>query len=259
MGAAYSYICDSLLSIRIAAGILFTLSKDFREALRRTSSDPGLPVPNPTASFWQEDPLYPGLVDTKSDRLPEAVDIVIVGSGITGTSIARSILKECGSTHRVIMLEARQVCSGATGRNGGHIKACPYTDFQQMKRRFGLERARAIINFWVKHLEVLTNLAMTEGVNAECREVETVDLFFHHDVFDEAREAVQSLANDMPDLAAKVHSWGATEARKVSRLRNPLFDTLGMPNTYDSRRSQSVTMSLEPFHIQPGLSGHIAL
>ncbi|KAI9763595.1 MAG: hypothetical protein M1840_000389 [Geoglossum simile] len=229
MGIIYSCIRDSFLSIRITVGALSTLSKDFREALRRANSDPGLPVPNPTASFWQEEPLCPGLVNTESDGLPEAVDIVIIGSGITGASIAHSILKECGSTHRVVMLEARQVCSGATGRNGGHIKARPYADFQLMKRRFGPERARAIVEFWVRHLKILMDLAMAEGVSAECREVETVDLFFHHDVFDEAREAAQSLANGIPDLAAKMHSWGAAEARKAFSVGDHVVGAISYP------------------------------
>lgn len=47
------------------------------------------------------------------------VDVVVVGSGITGAGVAWGLLKgDGGKKKRVVMLEARSVCSGATGRNG---------------------------------------------------------------------------------------------------------------------------------------------
>ena len=89
----------------------------------RLHSSPGLPVPNPSASYWME-PLSP-IAERNADpaiSLPEHADVVIVGSGITGTSFARGLLEHytCKGSHggplKVIMLDARSVCSGATGR-----------------------------------------------------------------------------------------------------------------------------------------------
>lgn len=56
--------------------------------------------------------------------LPDRADIVIVGAGITGASFARALLEQnhgkdsAGNPLKVIILEARGVCSGATGRCG---------------------------------------------------------------------------------------------------------------------------------------------
>ena len=85
-------------------------------------ADPGLPLPNPTISSWQipPDPLQ-NYRSTKS--LPtEILDVVIIGSGFSGTSVAWHLLHGDDDSQlrqlKVLMLEAREVCSGATGRNG---------------------------------------------------------------------------------------------------------------------------------------------
>lgn len=79
--------------------------------------------PRPTAgytqSFWrtQSDPLDNH--QTTPD-LPEEIDILIIGSGYVGASAAYRLLAENpqNPTPRVVLVEARELCSGATGRNG---------------------------------------------------------------------------------------------------------------------------------------------
>jgi hypothetical protein len=77
-----------------------------------------LPLANPTISYWQ-DPPDATLADyLSSETVPETADTVIIGSGITGSSIAYNLLNSSKSAGKVVLLEARQACSGATGRNG---------------------------------------------------------------------------------------------------------------------------------------------
>ncbi|EJD04508.1 uncharacterized protein FOMMEDRAFT_133761 [Fomitiporia mediterranea MF3/22] len=47
------------------------------------------------------------------DSLPRYIDAVIIGSGITGASVARTLFREEGSDLRALMLEARETCSSA--------------------------------------------------------------------------------------------------------------------------------------------------
>ena len=79
------------------------------------------PVANATKAWWASEPHR--LSDYKSaEQVPETADIVIIGSGIAGTSVAYHILHQTQTKRdeqpSIAILEARQACSGATGRNG---------------------------------------------------------------------------------------------------------------------------------------------
>lgn len=92
----------------------------------------GLPSRNPTESFWLRDPSPALLGHRGTAELPETADVVVVGSGITGAFAARFLLQGEASKGAeaegvegdgveegglsVVMLEAREACSGATGR-----------------------------------------------------------------------------------------------------------------------------------------------
>lgn len=92
--------------------------------LPRLDQPAALPTPKSSDSFWHTEPS-PLLLGHRSTRnLPSTADVVIIGSGITGTSIARHLLKKDGGKEEslssgnpnVVMLEAREACWGATGR-----------------------------------------------------------------------------------------------------------------------------------------------
>jgi hypothetical protein len=82
----------------------------------RASVQPGLPKSDPTKSYWQLPPdEICNLRTTQS--VPQSAEYVIIGSGISGCCIANNIL-EARSDAIIVMLEARQAASGASGRNG---------------------------------------------------------------------------------------------------------------------------------------------
>lgn len=221
--------------------ILRTLYNDYATLLARARAPPGLPVPNPTSAFWQDDPPHPELVDIRTPAgPPETADIVIIGSGITAVAIARTVLRELdrkgelrddgarrgatagprrGSWARVLVLEARQLCSGATGRNGGHIKASPHEAFDGLVRRRGLDAARAarLCAFQLGHVRALGEVARAEAVEAasEFREVQTVDVAVGDaaGVWARLRDQVTAFAPHWPPgYEMVVH--GAEEARR---------------------------------------------
>ena len=83
---------------------------------QRASIPPGLPRMQPTVSYWQDPPDAVSDLRTTA-RLPEHADVVIIGSGITGASIAYRLLEK-ETTLSIVLLEAREAASGASGRNG---------------------------------------------------------------------------------------------------------------------------------------------
>ncbi|PWN54203.1 FAD dependent oxidoreductase [Violaceomyces palustris] len=85
-----------------------------------------LPSESPTSSYWTstfEPPPSLGIVRPlhQIGEIPNKADVVIIGSGVTGVSAAYHLSRRFPSGSSVAILEARDFCSGATGRNGGHL------------------------------------------------------------------------------------------------------------------------------------------
>jgi monoamine oxidase len=222
MGAVLSFLRDAYHSLSLLIGGIAEESANFKTLEARISS-PQLPVQNPTASFWQQKPPYPKLVNIKSAELPALADIVIIGSGISGASIAYTILNECrsmGIARNVTILEGRTICSGATGRNGGHIKVAPYLEYAAFKKRFGPKSAKKIMEFQMMHRPTLLELTKAEELEvAETREVMTVDAFVDSSMWQKAQGTLAMLKADLPNVASGVEILSAEKLQEVNSTR----------------------------------------
>lgn len=161
--------------------------------LKRIHLDPGLPVANPSIATWQNPPHR--LSEIRSKTLPTEADIVLVGSGITACSIARTLLSSTSSLSkkpRIVVLEARTLCSGASGRNGGHLRDSPFMYFGYLKEKFGHESAKKMAAFRGSHIAEIFQVAKEEGIFdiAEIEETEAVDVVFQEEKWKETKEEV---------------------------------------------------------------------
>ena len=87
----------------------------------------GFPHPNPSLSFWLQGTRNNSLIGHRTtETIPDYVDVVIIGAGMSGAATAYHLFKGHdpvgGPLPKVVMIEAREACYGATGRNGGHCK-----------------------------------------------------------------------------------------------------------------------------------------
>ncbi|KAJ8463673.1 hypothetical protein ONZ45_g17496 [Pleurotus djamor] len=102
-----------------------------------------LPVSNPTKSYWVDSPgANPLAKEGSRGALTSDADICIIGSGITGISAAYNLAKFVKASPQidhlnVVVLEARDFCSGATGRNGGHLTPVAFVDFSLAEEAHG--------------------------------------------------------------------------------------------------------------------------
>jgi len=83
----------------------------------------GLPVPNSTVPFWRTQ-LHEIDEHRSTEDIPSECDVLIIGAGYCGASTAYHLINDNPSPPSMVILEARQACSGATARNGKITYAC---------------------------------------------------------------------------------------------------------------------------------------
>ncbi|RUS20153.1 FAD dependent oxidoreductase-domain-containing protein [Endogone sp. FLAS-F59071] len=125
-----------------------------------------LPWPT-TESYWLRNAPWQGESQTP---LPEKADVVIIGGGITGFSTAYW-LRQLRPELKIVVIEARGVSSGATGRNGmvwclvfGGLCWPNLNDaFRKTVAHIGLPSAKKLLEF-----EHLTLRAIKNFVSRHC-------------------------------------------------------------------------------------------
>ncbi|KIW21042.1 hypothetical protein PV08_01621 [Exophiala spinifera] len=147
--------------------------------------------PNPTSTVpcWRTE-LHPLDNYRSTEELPSTSDIVIIGAGMTGISIAYHLLQETSpeSAPSITILEARQVCSGATGRNGGHLKLASWIVKDKLEQ-WSVEASRELIRSHLAHIMALKNVIEKEEIDCDFLVTRSFDVFM------DSGEARQSEGN----------------------------------------------------------------
>jgi glycine/D-amino acid oxidase-like deaminating enzyme len=149
--------------------------------------------------------------------LPSSTQYAIIGSGITGASIAYKLLQEPDAF--IVILEARQASSGATGRNGGHCCAGRYLEFKKYLEEFGREYALKLEKLEEENVRNVGKVIKELGIKCDLRDVETLNIFTDHRKWE---AALESLATRMEVLEGNVEAeiltkhrvWSAKETRE---------------------------------------------
>ncbi|EWZ43291.1 uncharacterized protein FOBCDRAFT_273365 [Fusarium oxysporum Fo47] len=85
--------------------------------------DPGYPSSNGTVPFWHSKP-HPR-ADYQSEWPSNIADVAVISAGLTGINLVCTLLKKKPGIS-IVLLDAKSLCSGATGRNGGHCKTITF-------------------------------------------------------------------------------------------------------------------------------------
>ncbi|ROW17848.1 hypothetical protein VPNG_00806 [Cytospora leucostoma] len=162
------------------------------------SSHAMLPVPNPTPSYWRSEPHY---LDShrSTPELPDESDIIIIGAGLAGVSVAYH-LSNAPDPPSILLLEARQTCSGATGRNGGHTKA-KTTTLMNLAKTSGGHAAEEMSRFVRAQIYALKDAVEKEHIDCE------FELRRSYDVFRSEGDARRTEASWRRDFLGGQHGW----------------------------------------------------
>jgi glycine/D-amino acid oxidase-like deaminating enzyme len=188
--------------------------------------DPGIPVANSTQPFWHS---QPSPIHQVRSQWTDTADVVIIGSGMTGMSIARTLYSKRPKL-KIVMIEAREICSGATGRNGGHIKVMSYNVWFDRKRRFGIEEAIRWTEFEHAHLAEIVACVRDNEVDCDLEVQEGVDAYFDTETFRRAVHAIQDMKAHAPELASQYVIYSASEAAVRFQCADSCIGAIGIPS-----------------------------
>jgi len=93
-------------------------------------------------------------------------DVAVVGGGLAGLSAAID-LRQRGFD--VVLLEAREVGSGASGRNGGQVIHGLACDPETIERQLGLDAARQVWAMSIEALDLLRDRIAEHGIACDWR------------------------------------------------------------------------------------------
>ncbi|KAL4903575.1 hypothetical protein BDW74DRAFT_36665 [Aspergillus multicolor] len=189
--------------------------------------DPGLPLPNSTQPFWLSSPSP--LAKFRSPWLEQA-DVVIIGSGMTSVSLCRSLFAKCPELS-IIVIEARDLCSGATGRNGGHIKAMSPGVWFERKKQLGVQEALKMMEFEHGHLDNMTSCIKENDLERHCdlQLLEGLDVYHDKKIFERAINAVKDMERHNSKLAERYTVYELRQDLQAHGLGNHVVGAIGMP------------------------------
>jgi glycine/D-amino acid oxidase-like deaminating enzyme len=170
-------------------------------------------------SYWLQQVRCDPLLDHRTtDALPKDADTVIIGSGISGTLIGKHHL-ETWPSKSVIVLEAREFCSGATGRNAGHCKPDQWRHYGKLEKAYGEEQAIKIMNNEAETWRALVAYVKENNVDCDLWVGETMDVPLDEEVAKVAKEVFDRYR----DAGGKVDHIQVThdpaEAAKITRIK----------------------------------------
>lgn len=138
---------------------------------------------DPNDSYWAlERPA-----DNPALQEDLAVDVAIIGGGYTGLSAAWHLAKSAPGLN-IILLEARQVGHGASGRHGGMV--LPQTGVESFEIAHDLETHKQMYDLTVKGMRSLQRLVTSTGVECDLRLDGYVHAFLDEEDWDYYEEYV---------------------------------------------------------------------
>ncbi|KAL1664913.1 FAD dependent oxidoreductase [Schizophyllum commune] len=151
----------------------------------------GLPLAKGMSlSQWLQNVRSNPLLDHRTtEALPETADVVIIGGGISGATTALALLQSQTPPKSIVMLEARELCSGATGRNAGHCKPDQWRGFLKYQKKFGTEQALKILANEQETWEKIVAYVKENNVDCDLWVGKTLDV----PVTDEVAEATAKI------------------------------------------------------------------
>ncbi|KAL4960178.1 uncharacterized protein BDV14DRAFT_193147 [Aspergillus stella-maris] len=156
--------------------------------------DPGFPVTNSTKPFWLSQPLE-----------------------ISKLHLTCS-LYACRPGAKIVVIKARDLCSGATGRNSGHCKV------------MSLGEALKVMHFKHIYLEEMGKCTRENNIKCNLRLHEGVDVYHDNHTFGRAVRALEDMRRHAPDLGVRYIVYTLQADLNARHCPKESVKAIGMPS-----------------------------
>ncbi|KAH8674234.1 FAD dependent oxidoreductase [Xylariales sp. PMI_506] len=178
----------------------------------------GLPVSNPSVSFWQQTTRsFLHLNVNQADPVPETSKYVVIGSGISGALTAYELIDSGVPGDQVTILEAREAASGASSRNAGHVRPDAFRGFQVYSKLHGKDQALKIIANERTVFERIDEFVRKHGVDCDFHSTTTLDVCMTQEFADFNARSFKEYQEAGGDVS-HVKFYEGEEAKRKSRI-----------------------------------------
>ena len=144
--------------------------------------------PQPASIWWADEyPTHPALAGDLE------VDAIVVGGGITGITLAYTMVEQ-GST--VAVLEEGRLAGEASGRNAGFLLAIPAEPYAERIALWGREGARAYLQLGRRTHQRIAHLSQSLGIECEYRQIGSLRLTRSEEESEDLRGSLPELRHD---------------------------------------------------------------
>lgn len=147
-------------------------------------------------SLWMK--LYQDDIEYKKLESDEVTDVVIIGGGMTGLSAAYHLLSK---NYRVILVEANQIASSASGRNTGKLTAQHGLIYDYLINKKGMDQAKYYYQCQKESIESIEKIINRYSIHCHFKRTSTTIQSSDINKIDKEYKAYQQL--DIPCSISK--------------------------------------------------------
>ncbi|KAL6400167.1 FAD dependent oxidoreductase [Ilyonectria robusta] len=177
-----------------------------------------LPVPSPTLSHWHRTTRsFPHLNENHLADVPSSTKYLIIGSGISGALTAWELINNGVKGEDVLILEAREAVSGATGRNAGHVRP----GFARFSAIHGPDQAKSIMESEKVVLQKVKDFIESNGVDCDFNYTTTLEVCLDKAYANHLEKTLAEFGNAAGDISHIIFHKGE-EAKTKTRVSDAI-------------------------------------
>ncbi|RKF60884.1 Gamma-glutamylputrescine oxidoreductase [Erysiphe neolycopersici] len=197
-------------------------------SLSISSSNEIFPSNESLPTFWRSE-LHPLDSHRSTEVIPKSCDVLILGAGYAGSSTAYHLLcnddvPKMSPKPSVLLLEARQACSGATARNGGHLRPSIFGRLPRYLKEYGIDTVLELVDFESDQVEAIAALVEKEKIDCDFTRTKSVNAYVTADDAMMAKKAYLKLKNAGLSKAViqNIMWFDGDEAEKISGVKGAI-------------------------------------